>query len=89
MVSGFAGGIMNSQEPAPAANFDVKVTDDSFSLSVLSLAGTLPSKDIMITLSSNGMMRKVTGGTANNSVPFGFNIVESGSVLHRINFTNH
>ena len=48
-------------------------------MNVLSLSEPLPSKDIMITLTTSaGQIRKVVSGGVNNSVPFGYNIVEEG-----------
>ncbi|WP_342772134.1 type IV pilin N-terminal domain-containing protein [Methanoculleus sp. UBA374] len=74
VVSGFAGGLVTSQEPAPSASFDVSLTDDSIDLTVRSISEEVSSKDIAIVLSKTGQMRKLVPGTS--TVPFGFNIVE-------------
>lgn len=74
VISGFAGGLVTSQEPAPSASFDVSLTDKSIDLTVRSISEPLPSKDIMIVLSNAGGTRKVVPGY--HTVPFGFNIME-------------
>ncbi|KAF5078037.1 hypothetical protein DSECCO2_143830 [anaerobic digester metagenome] len=77
VVSGFAGGVMTSQEPTPSASFDVSLTDDSLSLTVRSISEEISSKDIAIVLSKAGQTRKLVPGAS--TVPFGFNIVETGT----------
>jgi len=79
VISGFAGGLVTSQEPAPSASFDVSLTDDSLSLAVQSISEPIPSKNIMIVLSNGTHTRKLVPGVPNSTVPFGFNIVEEGS----------
>ncbi|OPX71449.1 MAG: hypothetical protein A4E38_01015 [Methanoregulaceae archaeon PtaB.Bin108] len=74
VVSGFAGGLINSQEATPSANFDVSLTNHSIELKVQSISEDISSKDLVIVLTNATHMRKlVPGGTA---VPYGFNIVE-------------
>ncbi len=77
VVSGFAGGLMTSREPAPSANFDVSMTADSLELVVRSASEDIPSKDIMIVLSKGNLWRKLV--PKSSEVPFGFNIVERES----------
>lgn len=77
VISGFAGGVMTSQEPTPSASFDVSLTDDSLSLTVRSISEEISSKDIAIVLSKAGQTRKLVPGAS--TVPFGFNIVETGT----------
>jgi FlaG/FlaF family flagellin (archaellin) len=74
VVSGFAGGMITSQEATPSANFDVSMTDKSIGLTVRSISEEVSSKDITIVLSKAGEMRKLVPGAS--TVPFGFNIVE-------------
>ena len=74
VVSGFAGGLINQQEAAPSANFDVSLTDDSIELTVRSISEDISSKDLTIVLSNAGQTRKLVPGAS--TVPFGFNIVE-------------
>lgn len=74
VVSGFAGGLINSQEATPSANFDVSLTDDSISLKVQSISEDISSKDLVIVLSNATQTRKLVPGA--NTAPFGFNIVE-------------
>jgi len=75
VISGFAGGLVTSQEPAPSASFDVSLTDKSIDLTVRSISEPIRSKDISIVLSKPGQTRKLVPGP-NSTVPFGFNIVE-------------
>ncbi len=74
VISGFAGGLVTSQEAAPSASFDVSLTDDSIDLTVRSISEELSSKDIMILLSKGKGTRKLVPGS--HTVPFGFNIME-------------
>jgi FlaG/FlaF family flagellin (archaellin) len=74
VVSGFAGGLINSQEATPSATFDVSLTDDSIDLKVQSISEDISSKDLMIVLSKAGQTRKLVPGAS--TIPFGFNIVE-------------
>ncbi|MFW5638140.1 MAG: type IV pilin [Methanoculleus sp.] len=74
VVSGFAGGLMTSREPAPSANFDVSMTTKSLELVVRSASEDIPSKDITIVLSKGKLWRKLV--PKSSTVPFGFNIVE-------------
>ena len=78
VVSGFAGGLINSQEATPSAKFDVSLTDDSIELKVQSISEDIPSKDLVIVLSKAGQTRKLVPGAS--TVPFGFNILEWADV---------
>ena len=79
VISGFAGGLVGSQKSTPSASFDVSLTDESIDLTVRSISEPIPSKDISIVLSKGVEWRKLVPGVINATVPFGFNIVESGS----------
>jgi FlaG/FlaF family flagellin (archaellin) len=75
VISGFAGGLVTSQEAAPSASFDVSLTAKSIDLTVRSLSEPIRSKDIVIVLSNAGGTRKLVPGS-HHTVPFGFNIME-------------
>ncbi len=74
VISGFAGGLVGSQEAAPSASFDVSMTDKSIDLTVRSNSEDIPSKNIMIVLSKGNETKKLIPGY--HTVPFGFNVVE-------------
>lgn len=79
IVATMAGGLITTQKATPSAAFDVELTTNSLEITALSLSDEIPSKDIKIVLSKPGATRTLVAGGDNYTVPFGFNIVETGA----------
>jgi len=89
VIALFASGVIGGNTAAPTASFDVKATNTSLTMKLVSTSDKIPSKYLTIAITSNGSTvliepknyaDKATNpehDQADNRTPFGFHIAET------------